>query len=154
VEKFDIKIVQPNDLALHELIEDLDAELLRLYPAEGIFGVDFTSLKVREMTFCVAYVNKYAVGCGGLRPLEKDTAELKRFYVKKNFRGRGVASAILKFLEAQAEAAGIAVIKLETGPKQPEAIGLYQKFGYEKTEAYGEYIGSEYSYCMGKVLQT
>jgi putative acetyltransferase len=154
VEKFDVKIVQPNDHGLHELIKDLDAELLRLYPAQGIFGVDFTNPKVSEMTFCVAYINDAIAGCGGLRPMAENAAELKRFYVKPEFRRRGVASAILRFMEEQAKRQGFTSIKLETGPKQPDAIGLYAKFGYEETLAYGEYIGSRYSYCMEKVLES
>jgi putative acetyltransferase len=148
----EIKPVPPEDRDLHALIENLDKELLQRYPAQGIFGVDFSNPKVREMTFCVAYLNGVAAGCGGLRPLDKNIAELKRFYVLREFRGRGVASVILDFLEGQAKAQGISVIKLETGPKQPEAIGLYRKFGYREIEAYGEYIGCEHSYCMEKTM--
>ena len=148
----DIRIVSPEDHDLHALIECLDAELLQIYPAQGIFSVDFSNPKVKEMTFCVAYLNKTPVGCGGLRSLDDQIAELKRFFVISTCRGRGVASAILDFLERQAGQQGFSVIRLETGPKQPEAIGLYRKFGYKEIEAYGEYTGCVYSYCMEKRL--
>ena len=154
MEIIDIKIVPPNDIGLHELIKALDSELLQLYPAQGIFGVDFTNPQVSKMTFCVAYLKDSIAGCGGLRPLAENAAELKRFYVRPEFRGRGVASGILRFLENQAKVQGFLSIKLETGPKQPEAIGLYRKFGYTEIEAYGEYIGSIYSYCMGRTLDS
>jgi putative acetyltransferase len=148
----EIRQVPPDDRDLHMLIENLDEEMLKLYPAEGIFGVDFSDPKVKEMTFCVAYVGGNPAGCGGLRPLDGNTAELKRFFVERNFRGRGVASMILNFIEGKAGEQGFTTIKLETGPKQPEAIGLYRQFGYREIEAYGEYVGCEHSYCMEKNL--
>lgn len=148
----DIRVVPPDDKDLHTLIEDLDQYMLTLYPAEGIFGVDFTDPKVRDMTFCVAYVNGTAAGCGALKPLGGGVAEIKRFFVDRSFRGRGIASLILDFIEGKAREAGIAVMRLETGPKQPEAIGLYRKYGYREIEPYGEYAGCEHSFCMEKTL--
>jgi putative acetyltransferase len=148
----EMKTVAPDDADLHELIALLDEGMLKLYPAEGIFGVDFSSPIVKEMTFCVAYVNGTPAGCGALKPLGEGTAELKRFFVEQSFRGRGIASLILDFIEGKAREAGVTLMKLETGPKQPEAIGLYKKFGYRKIEPYGEYIGCEHSYCMEKKL--
>lgn len=67
----EIKQIPPENRDLHALIESLDKDLLRLYPAQGIFGVDFSDPKVKEMTFCVAYLNGAPAGCGGLRPLDK-----------------------------------------------------------------------------------
>lgn len=152
MEAYEIKIVPPDDADLHSLIALLDEEMLTLYPSEGIYGVDFSDPKVLEMTFCVAYAGGKPAGCGALKPLGPGTAELKRFFVNKRFRGRGMASLILNFIEEKAREAGVRLIRLETGPKQPAAIGLYGKFGYVPTELYGEYTNSEYSYCMEKEL--
>jgi GNAT superfamily N-acetyltransferase len=152
MDTLEIKTVSPEDRDLRALIDHLDRELLQLYPAQGIFGVDFSDPKVREMTFCVAYMNGVPAGCGGLRPLEGGAAEIKRMYVEPEYRGRGVASAILRFIEGKAKERGFSLLKLETGPKQPEAIGLYKKSGYAETESYGEYVGCIHSYCMKKRL--
>lgn len=146
----EIKIVPPDDKDLRSLIFRLDEEMLTLYPAEGIFGVDFSDPKVNDMTFCVAIVNGTPAGCGALKPLGGNAAELKRFFVEKPFRGKGIATAVLDFIEGRARELGIGVIRLETGPRQPEAIGLYRKFGYREIQPYGEYAGCEYSYCMEK----
>jgi putative acetyltransferase len=148
----ELKLVLPDDKDLQCLISSLDKELLTLYPAEGIFGVDFLDPKVSEMTFCVAIVNGTPAGCGALKPLDGNVAELKRFFVVKPFRGKGIASAVLDYIEGVAKDRGIVVIRLETGPRQPEAIGLYRKFGYNEIEPYGQYIGCQYSYCMEKDL--
>lgn len=150
--ELEIREVAPEDRDLHALIEKLDEELLRRYPAEGIFGLDFSDPKVKEMTFCVAYAGGRPVGCAGLRPLDETAAELKRMYVEPEYRGRGVASAILKYIEGKAVERGFGLIKLETGPKQPEAIGLYKKLGYRQIELFGEYVGCVHSYCMEKEL--
>jgi putative acetyltransferase len=148
----DLKVVPPDNEDLHMLIHKLDEGMLKLYPAEGIFGVDFSDPEVLAMTFCVAYVNGTPAGCGALKPLGAGAAELKRFFVEQSFRGRGIASLILDFIEEKAREAGIVCMKLETGPSQPEAIGLYRKFGYREIEPYGQYVGCPYSYCMEKKL--
>ncbi len=149
----EIKTVPPTDPDLHMLIERLDRELLTLYPAEGIFGVDFNDPAVREMTFCVAYACGTPAGCGGFKPLEEDVAELKRFYVESSFRSKGIASLILEYIESAAKESGVKVMRLETGPKQPAAIALYRKFGYRQIECYGPYAGCEHSLCMEKPLE-
>lgn len=148
----EIKTVPPTDTDLHTLINCLDRELLTLYPAEGIFGVDFSDPMVREMTFCVAYACGTPAGCGAFKPLGEGVAELKRFYVESPFRNKGIASLILDYIESAAKSAGIRVMRLETGPKQPAAIRLYRKFGYRRIENYGPYAGCEHSLCMEKPL--
>ena len=82
------------------------------------------------------------VGCGALRHLGDDVAELKRMYVVPEARGGGVSKALLAGLEAAAAAQGWTTLRLETGPRQPEAIGLYQRAGYRPIEAFGAYAGA------------
>ncbi|MFF2907457.1 GNAT family N-acetyltransferase [Paenibacillus sp. NPDC057934] len=150
-------VVAPNNKDLRELIVTLDEELLERYPHETIYVVDFSDPKVQEMTFVVAYVNGQPVGCGGLRPLdyldpERRAMELKRFYVDSSCRKMGIATKMLLFLEGKALAAGYREILLETGIKQPEAIGLYVKHGYRPIDLFGPYVGDPDSLCYGKTL--
>jgi GNAT superfamily N-acetyltransferase len=146
--------VDPENRDLRALIDRLDEELKSRYPHEMIYVVDFTDPKVKEMTFVVAYVNDQPVGCGGLRPLDPQSAvmELKRFYVDPDIRKQGIANRMLKELEARATAAGCGEIRLETGIKQPEAIALYVKHGYQPIDLFGPYIGDPDSLCYGKSL--
>ncbi len=150
----EVKIIEvkPLHADLMALITRLDDEMLEKYPQDGIFGVDFSDPKVSRMLFVVAYLGDAPVGCGGIRPLDDETVELKRFFVDKTFRNKGIASKVLTYLETKAREKGCTVIKLETGPEQPEAIGLYKKFGYIEIPAYGEYVGCEYSVCFEKKL--
>ena len=146
--------VDPQNPDLRALIDRLDDELKARYPHEMIYVVDFTDPKVKGMTFVVAYLNERPVGCGGLRPLDPQCAvmELKRFYVDPDTRKQGIANRMLKDLEARAVAAGCGEIRLETGIKQPEAIALYVKHGYQPIDLFGPYIGDPDSLCYGKSL--
>jgi GNAT superfamily N-acetyltransferase len=82
-----------------------------------------------------------ALGCGALRELGGDVAEVKRMYVVPAARGQGVATAVLAALEAAALERGWRTLRLETGPLQPEAIGLYRGAGYREIGAFGGYAG-------------
>jgi GNAT superfamily N-acetyltransferase len=73
-------------------------------------------------------------------------------FVLPERRGRGVAKSILSELEAWANELNFSECILETGFKQPEAIGLYRKSGYETIPNYGQYSGVENSVCMKKSL--
>ena len=83
-----------------------------------------------------------ALGCGALRQLGDGTAEVKRMYVVPTARGRGTSKALLAELEAVAVARGWTTLRLETGPRQPEAIGLYERAGYRPIAAFGAYVGA------------
>ncbi|WP_326944024.1 GNAT family N-acetyltransferase [Amycolatopsis sp. NBC_01307] len=93
-----------------------------------------------------------AVGCGGLRPLGPDSAEIKRMYVDPAARGTGVATALLRALEDHARELGIPRLLLETGTGQPDAMRFYQREGYEPIEAYGPYRGVSISRCFARDL--
>jgi GNAT superfamily N-acetyltransferase len=83
-----------------------------------------------------------AVGCGALRFLGGGVAEVKRMYVAPTSRGRGVGRAVLAGLEDTARGRGWTTLRLETGARQPEAIGLYSRAGYRQIEAFSGYVGA------------
>lgn len=93
-----------------------------------------------------------AVGCGGLRPLDTTSAEVKRMYVVPQARGTGVAAALLRALEEQAVARGWRTLRLETGTFQPDAVRFYQREGYVETPLFGVYVGSTVSRCFVREL--
>ena len=81
------------------------------------------------------------IGCGALRALGDGTAEVKRMYVVPSARGRGVSRVVLRGLEQAARERGWTTLRLETGPRQPEAIGLYTGAGYRPIGPFGAYAG-------------
>ena len=88
-------------------------------------------------------VDGTAIGCGALRRIADGVGELKRMYVVPAARGRGVARALLAALEDEARNRGWSTLRLETGPRQPEAIALYTGAGYRPVEAFGAYVADE-----------
>ena len=73
-------------------------------------------------------------------------------FVLPEHRGKGIAQHILLELENWAKELDYSSCILETGKKQVEAIGLYQKAGYHIISNYGQYIGMENSICMQKEI--
>ena len=68
-------------------------------------------------------------------------------------RGRGVAGSILAELEKWAFELGYSSCRLETGKRQPEAIALYMRKGYQIIPNYGQYAEVENSICFEKKLK-
>lgn len=86
--------------------------------------------------FLVAYVDGRAAACGGLKRLDERSAEIKRVFVAPHARGSGLARALVARLEDRARRSGYAVLRLDTGDRQPEALALYRSAGYHDIEDY------------------
>lgn len=129
------------------LIGELDDHLNSLYPPED----NFTELPTAD-AFLVARIDGVAIGCGAVRFIDATTAEVKRMYVAPTARGGGVGREIVRALEAFAVAEGARRLVLETGPKQVEAIALYEQLGFAVTPCWGQYINGKNSICYAKPL--
>jgi putative acetyltransferase len=143
---------RPDSTDAKALIRELDADLEQRYPREWIHGLHPEDIVDPELIFVVARLESGPVGCGGLRRLGPDQAEVKRMYVAPRFRGKGYSRQILVFLEATAKRSGYTKLLLETGSEQPEAIGLYRSAGYREIPLYGEYRENPYSVCFEKQI--
>ena len=93
-----------------------------------------------------------AVGCGGVARFDDARGELKRMYVVPEARGRGLGRELLVALEAEARRLRYQAIVLETGDRQPEALGLYLSAGYERIPCYPPYDSRALSLCFEKRL--
>jgi putative acetyltransferase len=145
-----IALESPDQPDVIALIADLDAYQDALYPPESRHALDLTSLKQPNVLFAVARDNEgHAIGCGAI-VLCPAYGELKRMYVSPRGRGQGVAKALLALLESRAIGAGCNLLKLETGPYQPEALALYASAGYERRGPFGDYTNDPLSVFMQK----
>jgi putative acetyltransferase len=145
-----IRFDHPDPEDGRRLIQRLDEDLLQRYPATAIHGLHPQDIADPHLTFLVASVDGHALGCGALRPLEPGVGEVKRMFVLPEFRGRGIARQILMALESTARERGYSTLRLETGTRQPEAIGLYRSAGYSKIPCFGEYADDLFSVCFEK----
>ena len=138
------------------LILELNAELAGMYPEPGAnhFRLDVDEVSEGRGVFVIAWRGDTAVGCGALRRIDETTGELKRMYVATEERGRGIGARILATLETHAAGLGLQRLLLETGIRQAAAIALYERSGFERIPAYGEYVASAAtSVCMAKLLR-
>ncbi|HEY7595187.1 MAG TPA: GNAT family N-acetyltransferase [Actinophytocola sp.] len=138
------------------LIAEVQQEYVVRYGEVDLTPVDPAEFAPPHGLFVVAYLDGRAVACGGWRVhvgMDGPEAELKRMYVAPVARGRGVARAVLAELERTASEAGHPRMVLETGTKQPEAIGLYTSAGYVEVAKFGYYANEPSAVHLGKILE-
>ncbi len=133
------------------LVELLDKDLQIRDGDENSFYAQFNKIDTIKNAI-VAFVENIPVGIGAFRKYDEATVEIKRMYIQPELRGKGYAATILKELEKWASENNFTSAVLETGKKQPEAISLYKKSGYEIIPSYGQYLNVENSVCMKKNL--
>lgn len=146
---YSIKKVSTTSDDVKLLSDELHKELEQYY-GEGIIE-DFIEENQQMLIFYAVYNDSgKAAACGALKHFDDVTAEIKRMYVKPEFRGRGISKQILVRLEEHAKELGYKRIVLETGLKQPEAMSLYSKFGYSPLACYGRHGDDPDSRCFEK----
>ena len=146
-----ITIADPAAPSVRVLIDELDAYMIPLYPAESNHLLGIETLRQPEMRFFAAAVGEDVMGCGGCW-LHADYAEIKRVYVSPRARGLGLAKKLMQRIEDEARLAGKNIARLETGIHQPEAIGLYRAIGYAARGPFGAYAPDPNSVFMEKSL--
>ena len=140
-----------DDKRFKNLIRELDNDLMFRY-TEAAYQYDINIRIDTLNTAVVAQISNITVGCGCFKEVDEFTIEIKRMYVNPYFRGFGVASLIIDALTKWAKELFYNTAVLETGSKQPEAIKLYEKHGFEKIPPFEPYINIPDSICMCKKL--
>lgn len=149
--QFKIKTAKPTSKEITLLSDELHNELEQFYGKGIIEG--FHEENKEMLVFYVAYDdNETAVACGALKNFDETTAEIKRMYVKKEFRGLGISKTLLTKLEQHAKELYYQRLVLETGLKQPEAMSLYRAFGYSPLKCYGRHANDTDSRCFEKII--
>jgi len=147
-----IAVESPRQDGVIRLLEMSDAYAESLYPPQSNHMLDLASLEKPGVTFWVARIEGDIIGCCALVEAGDGTAEIKRMFVDPAARGRSVARKLMETIEAAAFEKRLAAIRLETGIYQPEAIGLYKRFGYVEIPAFGSYLPDPLSLFMEKRL--
>lgn len=135
-----------------KLVALLDADLKIRDGEEHDFYHQFNKIDmIRNAVVC--YADEVPVACGAFKPYADGAVEIKRMYVLPELRGNGLGALVLAELEKWAAELNYTRCVLETGKKQPEAIALYTKAGYNYIPNYGQYEGVENSVCMAKKIE-
>lgn len=119
------------------LVGWLDKELAERDGDDHVFYAQFNKI-VSIKNVIVVYEGEKPVACGAIKAFDEQSMEVKRMFTLPEYRGKGLASMVLKALETWAKESGYTKCVLETGKRQPEAIALYEKNGYTVTANYGQ----------------
>ena len=139
------------DSDFKKLVVLLDQHLAILDGEDHAFYSQFDTLdNINNVVVC--YQESIAVGCGAFKEYNSNTVEIKRMFVHPDFRGKGIASILLKELENWATEFNYTARVLETGKNNPTAIQLYNKSGYQIIPNYDQYENVATSVCMKKLI--
>jgi len=130
---------RPDSADAVALITELEAHLDPLYPAESRHGYSVDKMIAQGVAFFVLRDNNAPAACGGIQLFGSSYGELKRMYVRPHFRGRGFGKLLLDHLADYARRHGVGLLRLETGIHQAEAIGLYERWGFQRIPPFGAY---------------
>lgn len=76
------------------------------------------------------------IGCVGLRKINDEISEMKRMFIKKEFRGKGLSKNLINNLIAHAKQMNYKTIRLDTLPQMKEAVNLYTLIGFKEIKPY------------------
>ena len=134
----------PDSTLAGALLDRYFSEVAARFPG-GAGGFDRARIAVpaTEFTppdgvFLLARLDRQAVGCGALRTLNADNAEIKRMWVDPAVRGLGIGRSLLAALEKAAAELGFRSLRLDTAAYLTEALPLYQSAGYAEIPAYND----------------
>ncbi|MEM7563707.1 MAG: GNAT family N-acetyltransferase, partial [Pseudomonadota bacterium] len=145
----------PDHDEVKELIDASNQFYTDLYPPESNHLTTDDELRQPDMLFIGGRLDQQLVASGAARMMNDDDeyAEIKRVYVMPGYRGQGLSLTIMDWLEQELRNRDIHLLRLETGVKQPEAIGLYHKLGYRERGPFGAYKPDPLSVFMEKDMR-
>lgn len=150
INEFSIAPENPESKDVILLLTALSENLASATGSSGEASFSFEDICVPRSLFVVARnENGEAVGCGAIRPISGEIAEVKRMYSK----AKGAGKAILEFLEIRALEMNYEQLWLETRRVNEYAVNFYLARGYAPISNYGKYIDRPEAICLGKVLR-
>ncbi len=148
-----MKIIEksPNEPDALLLMNELSETLKSITGDSGKNSFNSDDVCAPRSLFVIAYdESEEVLGCGGIRPINKNIAEVKRMFAK--VKTIGVGTEILSYLEIQAKRLGYSAIWLETRLINEQAVSFYKKRGYKKISNYGKYVNNPKAICFEKKL--
>jgi GNAT superfamily N-acetyltransferase len=136
--RFDSPVVQM-------LLGEWDDEIRAANPSFSAAGgsvVEAIDFAAPRGVFVLAVAEGTPTGCGGLRRLTSTTGEVKRLFVCRAARGRGVGRALLDTLEERAPQLGFKRLRLDAGGGEPGVLALFRSANYQPIE---DYNGNHYA---------
>ena len=137
----DIRLDDLSGDAVIALLQEHLADMQATSPAESVHALDLTGLKAHDVQFWTIWDGESLAGCGALKRLDANQAEIKSMRTAKHYKNKGVASTLLTHLINQAVTAGYKNVSLETGSMEYffPAHSLYLKHGFDFCGPFSDY---------------
>ncbi len=145
----EIRQIDPRSELGRALVAGSSAEQIKRYGRDG--GRSVEDLAQEGVTFVAALLDGEPAGCGAVVRVEPGLGELSRIFVQESARRRGVATAVMGWLEAYAKGRYSRLI-LETGIAQQESVAFYEALGYRRIPCWGESASNPRSMCYEKLI--
>ena len=100
----------------------------------------------------VVYDNDTPVGCASFKRFDDECAEVKRVFLREDYRGMGISKKLMELIETYAIEKGFQYLIVETGKHMTTAVNLYQGIGFQTIPNYGPYKDMAGSVCMKKQI--
>ncbi|AMK16185.1 GNAT family N-acetyltransferase [Methanobrevibacter olleyae] len=136
-----------------ELTKELDKEYFQIYGDIALEYQEYNDLKDPHIVLLLLNWTR-PIACASYKLFDKDTIEIKRVYVKRRYRRKGIAYKLVKQLEKLAIEENFKYSIIETGSENYSAINLYKKLDYEIIDNFGQFKGDDLCICMKKEFRT
>ena len=149
-----IKIDDLRGAAIHQLLQEHLQSMAQHSPPESVHALDIEALRKPEVTFWTAWEGDDLLGCGALKQLDPEHAEIKSMRTASSHLRKGVAKAVLNHLLQEARNRRYCQLSLETGSMQAfePARKLYTGFGFTYCQPFADYIDDPHSVFMTRAL--
>ena len=140
--------------AIHALLEEHLRNMYELSPPESVHALDIARLRAPDITMWSVWEERELLGCGALKELDRDHGEIKSMRTAARHLRKGVASALMRHLLAEARRRSYRRLSLETGSMAAFAPAreLYRRFGFQPCGPFGEYSEDPNSVFMTREL--
>jgi len=135
---------------VHALLREHLGNMHELSPADKVFALDLSKLRVPEITFWTVWDGDLLLGCGALKALSTTHGEIKSMRTPAAHRGRGAGRTVLERIVETARQRGYQLLSLETGshPAFGVAQQLYRSAGFEYSGPFADYKEDPHSVFM------
>ncbi|HZD21341.1 MAG TPA: GNAT family N-acetyltransferase [Burkholderiales bacterium] len=149
--------IRVDDLRGAEIAALLSEHLRSMYlhsPPESVHALDIERLRRPDITMWSAWEDGELLGCAALKQLDREHGEVKSMRTASRHLRKGVATALLDYLIAEAKRRSYRRLSLETGsqPAFAPARDLYTRFGFEPCGPFADYIEDPNSVYMTRTL--
>jgi putative acetyltransferase len=149
-----IKIDDLTGSEVYELLQEHLRSMKRHSPPESVHALDIEALRKPEITFWTVWESDELLGCGALKELDSQHAEIKSMRTSSLHLRKGVAKNLLNHIIEEAKRRGYSRLSLETGSMEAfePARQLYANFSFTYCEPFADYVEDPYSVFMTRAL--